>query len=248
MKSSILPGQRRAALGEIGNKVITQRTNELKGLSVQPPKDKGLLKKPLVTKQPLVKQEKIEKAKKIIPKSQVPGVKQQVKTEIKTDVQIDSQLLPESNKKEIDIKEESDVKKDVISKDLLIVEDIDEEDKKNPILVSVYSNDIYKYLRNLELQFPVRKGYLQGQEVTPKMRCVLIDWLIEVHDQFHLMQETLFLTVAIIDRFLQVNNAFCNQGVSSVIFASESRSRLEVVDDQSRPVKHYKHYFLPWIA
>lgn len=207
MKSSTLPGQRRAALGEIGNKVITQRTNELKGLSVQPTKDKVLQKKPLVTKQPVIKQDKIEKTKKVVPKSQAPVVKQQLKTEIKKEAQIDSQLLPESIKKEteIDVKEESDVKKDAFSTDLIIVEDIDEEDKKNPILVSVYSNDIYKYLRNLELQFPVRKGYLQGQEVTPKMRCVLIDWLIEVHEQFHLMQETLFLTVAIIDRFLQVN-------------------------------------------
>ena len=36
------------------------------------------------------------------------------------------------------------------------------------------------------------------------MRSVLIDWLIGVHLQFHLLQETLYTTVAIIDRFLQV--------------------------------------------
>lgn len=90
------------------------------------------------------------------------------------------------------------------SSDLLAVEDIDEEDKGNPSLVSIYSNDIYGYLRTLENMFPISKGYLDGQEVTPKMRSVLIDWLVEVHQQFHLMQETLYLTVATIDRFLQV--------------------------------------------
>jgi hypothetical protein len=36
------------------------------------------------------------------------------------------------------------------------------------------------------------------------MRAVLVDWLVEVHEQFHLISETLYLTVAIIDRYLQV--------------------------------------------
>ncbi len=31
---------------------------------------------------------------------------------------------------------------------------------------------------------------------------ILIDWLIEVHTRFHLLPETLFLTINIIDRFL----------------------------------------------
>ena len=33
------------------------------------------------------------------------------------------------------------------------------------------------------------------------MRSVLVDWLIGVHLQFHLLQETLYTTVAIIDRY-----------------------------------------------
>src|SRR3569833_449127 len=35
------------------------------------------------------------------------------------------------------------------------------------------------------------------------MRAILIDWLIEVHLKFKLLPETLFLTVNIIDRFLE---------------------------------------------
>ena len=40
--------------------------------------------------------------------------------------------------------------------------------------------------------------------VSGKMRAVLIDWLVEVHSQFKLLQETLYMTVYVIDRFLQV--------------------------------------------
>lgn len=40
--------------------------------------------------------------------------------------------------------------------------------------------------------------------VNERMRCILIDWLIQVHHKFTLLQETLYLTVSIIDRYLQV--------------------------------------------
>ena len=50
----------------------------------------------------------------------------------------------------------------------------------------------------------VKTDYLSGQtEILPKMRSVLIDWLIGVHLQFHLLQETLYTAVAILDRYLQ---------------------------------------------
>ena len=35
------------------------------------------------------------------------------------------------------------------------------------------------------------------------MRGILVDWIIEVHLRFHLMPETLFLTINIIDRYLE---------------------------------------------
>ena len=50
----------------------------------------------------------------------------------------------------------------------------------------------------------VKEDYLSDQtEILPRMRAVLIDWLIGVHLQFHLLQETLYTTVAILDRYLQ---------------------------------------------
>lgn len=41
-------------------------------------------------------------------------------------------------------------------------------------------------------------------EINERMRSILIDWLIQVHGRFGLLQETLYLTVCLIDRFLQV--------------------------------------------
>lgn len=35
------------------------------------------------------------------------------------------------------------------------------------------------------------------------MRTILIDWLVDIHLKFDLLPETLFLTVNLIDRFLE---------------------------------------------
>ncbi len=40
--------------------------------------------------------------------------------------------------------------------------------------------------------------------IKPKMRNLLVNWLVEVHGQFKLLQETLYLTVSTLDRYLQV--------------------------------------------
>ena len=41
-------------------------------------------------------------------------------------------------------------------------------------------------------------------EINEKMRSILVDWLIDVHFKFGLTDETLFMTVSIIDRYLSV--------------------------------------------
>ncbi|KAI5640500.1 G2/mitotic-specific cyclin-B [Phthorimaea operculella] len=83
------------------------------------------------------------------------------------------------------------------------IEDIDAGDN-NPLVVSIYIKDIYDYLRQLELQFPIEEDYLKKQAViTGKMRATLMDWLVEVQRQFSLVLETFQLTVGIIDRYLQ---------------------------------------------
>merc|ERR1712183_150356 len=84
------------------------------------------------------------------------------------------------------------------------VTDIDAEDASNPQLCTEYAQEIYAYLRQLEKRGEVRSDFLSGCPITEKMRAVLVDWLVEVQMQFKLLQETLFLTVNMIDRFLAV--------------------------------------------
>lgn len=188
---------KRAVFGELGNKVNTQRGAE--------PIDRSSLllkeKKQVINK----KKNDVKQVEKVIEKVKEKSAKVQEKPQVqlvkpipKVQVSIETSSLPPAPTITTTKEKES------FSSDLMTVEDIDETDKENPILVSMYCNDIYEYLRSLEKRFPIKKDYLNGQEVTPKMRSVLIDWLIEVHQQFHLMQETLYLTIAIIDRFLQV--------------------------------------------
>ncbi|KAK0168695.1 hypothetical protein PV327_002471 [Microctonus hyperodae] len=215
---NVVPGQtRRAALGEIGNRVAT-----LHGLD--PINKNGqLVKKKPVSKQLIAVKEHHATTK---PVNKLPV--QQVKCVLKKD---NIEVHPPIEVKQIECKQEVilDVPKsniDAFSSDLLQIEDIDEADKTNPILVTIYSNDIYTYLRKLEARYPIQKGYLIGQEVNAKMRSVLIDWLVEVHQQFHLLQETLYLTVAIIDRFLQAVKTTTKKrlqlvGVTAMFIASK---------------------------
>lgn len=82
--------------------------------------------------------------------------------------------------------------------------DIDNADKGNPFAVVEYIDDIYAHYRKQEISSCVSPRYMSQQhDITDRMRGILIDWLIEVHYKFELMEETLYLTVNLIDRFLE---------------------------------------------
>lgn len=83
------------------------------------------------------------------------------------------------------------------------IKSLDEEDLDDPLMVAEYANEIFDYLRDLEIQSIPNPDYMSHQDdLEWKTRGILIDWLIEVHTRFHLLPETLFLAVNIIDRFL----------------------------------------------
>ncbi|GAB4848393.1 G2/mitotic-specific cyclin-1 [Ancistrocladus abbreviatus] len=81
--------------------------------------------------------------------------------------------------------------------------DIDGCDAKNPLAVVDYLEDLFSHYRKTEACSCVSPDYMAQQfDINEKMRAILIDWLIEVHYKFELRDETLFLTVNLIDRFL----------------------------------------------
>ena len=83
------------------------------------------------------------------------------------------------------------------------VRDLDLEDMDDPLMVAEYVTDIFEHLKVLEQATLPNSDYMSHQDdLEWKMRGILVDWLIEVHTRFHLLPETLFLAVNIIDRFL----------------------------------------------
>lgn len=83
------------------------------------------------------------------------------------------------------------------------VKDLDSEDLDDPLMAAEYATEIFEYLRDLECKSVPNPEYMTHQDdLEWKTRGILIDWLIEVHTRFHLLPETLFLAINIIDRFL----------------------------------------------
>ncbi|XP_031476969.1 G2/mitotic-specific cyclin-2-like isoform X2 [Nymphaea colorata] len=81
---------------------------------------------------------------------------------------------------------------------------IDQIDAQNPLAVVDYVEEIYAFHRQRENSSCICSNYIARQpDINERMRAILVDWLIEVHSRFNLMDETLFLTVNILDRFLQ---------------------------------------------
>ena len=74
--------------------------------------------------------------------------------------------------------------------------------RKDPQMVEEYALHIDRHMHNLETRNPVGQIQFRNAEVTPGMRAILVDWLVQVHHQFSLHQETLYLGVGILDRYM----------------------------------------------
>ncbi|XP_020091671.1 G2/mitotic-specific cyclin-2-like isoform X1 [Ananas comosus] len=117
------------------------------------------------------------------------------------------------------------------------VPEIDSCDSSNPLAVVDYVQDIYNFYRRTEDLGCVCPNYMSNQfDINEKMRAILIDWLIEVHYKFELMEETLFLTVNVIDRFLALQTVVRKKlqlvGVTAMLLACKYEEvSVPVVDD-----------------
>lgn len=67
-----------------------------------------------------------------------------------------------------------------------------------------YADSIYQHLRTTEVQNAADAHYLENLQgdLTASMRAILVDWLVEVAEEYTLAPQTLFLAVGFIDRFL----------------------------------------------
>jgi hypothetical protein len=80
-----------------------------------------------------------------------------------------------------------------------------EDEQWDTSMVAEYGDEIFDYMRDLETRMRPNARYMEQQtEIQWSMRGVLMDWVVQVHQRFNLLPETLFLTANYIDRFLSV--------------------------------------------
>ncbi|KAE8100103.1 hypothetical protein FH972_018030 [Carpinus fangiana] len=98
----------------------------------------------------------------------------------------------------------------------------------DPQLCRAYASDICEYLRKTEME-PKRRplpDYLEKVQkgVTANMRGILVDWLVEVAEEYKLLPDTLYLSISYVDRFLSLDVVNKKKlqllGVSSMLIAS----------------------------
>ncbi|KAL1124781.1 hypothetical protein AAG570_001402 [Ranatra chinensis] len=82
------------------------------------------------------------------------------------------------------------------------VDDFDQEQTEDLSSVSEYANDIFEYLKSREKNFRIC-DYMEKQSgINKLMRALLVDWMVEVQENFELNHETLYLSVKIVDLYL----------------------------------------------
>lgn len=77
-----------------------------------------------------------------------------------------------------------------------------------------------------QVRFHPKPGYMSKQpDITNGMRSILVDWLVEVSDEFKLEAQTLHLAVTITDRFLSVMSVMRSKlqlvGTASMFIAAK---------------------------
>ena len=101
-------------------------------------------------------------------------------------------------------------------------ETISQPDNDSQSYPQDYTTEIFTYLReaevctfflhdnddhhhNWQVRWQPQIGYMQKQtDITLGMRSVLVDWLVEVGDEFSLQTSTLYQAVGLVDRFLSL--------------------------------------------
>lgn len=144
--------------------------------------------------------------------------------------------VQEKLKKEVEVEDPFHIPE----KPVAAVQDLDAEDYDDPLMVAEYVGEIFEYLKALEEPTMPNADYMDHQDhLEWHLRGVLVDWLIEVHTRFHLLPETIFLAINIIDRFLSARVVTLEKlqlvGITAMFIASKYEEVL------SPHVSNFKH-------
>jgi cyclin B len=145
-------------------------------------------------------------------------------------------IIQYENKERTKMNNKTDIKRNISSqkkspsrKEKIKIKYFDEAKITNVQIPKDYINTIYYNLLQEEsnpsmISLKQNKNFMVDQkEINSKMRSILIDWLIDVHFKFGFTDETLFLTVSIIDRYIsfsQITRAnFQLLGITALMIA-----------------------------
>jgi len=103
---------------------------------------------------------------------------------------------------------------------------VDEKHKNDELYCTEYCRDIFNWIKKIEMRYCPNPDYMPIQtDVNEKMRAILIDWLIEVHHKFKLSPDVLYLSVNLVDRYLQRTRISRKKlqlvGVTAMLIASK---------------------------
>jgi hypothetical protein len=110
--------------------------------------------------------------------------------------------------------------------DLEEVEDIDADDRDDPLQCIDLVDDIFTILREREIKERPNPNYMALQQsINAKMRGILADWMIDVGSTFTLLSETVFLGVRLMDMFLSRKQVSRERmqlvGIAALVIASK---------------------------
>ncbi|CAI9601252.1 unnamed protein product, partial [Staurois parvus] len=99
----------------------------------------------------------------------------------------------------------------------------------DPFASSEYALDIFNYMRSREEKF-ILPNYIDSQrDISKEMRAILVDWMVEVQENFELNHETLYLAIKLVDHYLAVSVISREKlqliGSTAVLIASKFEER-----------------------
>ncbi|CAL8070153.1 unnamed protein product [Calicophoron daubneyi] len=126
------------------------------------------------------------------------------------DMSVDEELsVPETHKKPTELSLFRNKRSSVRSKFLSTPDgskflDCENQDFGDTATVYPYAEPIFNYLQDRELLIqPMRVDFMpKDAQINPRMRYILINWLVQIHHSYKLQPETLYLCVALLDRYL----------------------------------------------
>ncbi|XP_071702686.1 cyclin-A1-4-like [Rutidosis leptorrhynchoides] len=113
----------------------------------------------------------------------------------------------------LNISDHADTTGNMCKREILMETGADEKivnldvDFMDPQMCATMACDIYQHLRATEAKKRPGVDFMEKvqNDINPSMRAILIDWLVEVAEEYRLVPDTLYLTINYIDRYLSGN-------------------------------------------